>query len=67
MHINKRPVLSGLSNTGYLYPERAVSSRINLSVKQEKGIIIDFQAVKGEAILNGLSAKSEAASVVEIL
>ncbi|WP_187261629.1 glycoside hydrolase family 2 TIM barrel-domain containing protein [Pontibacter beigongshangensis] len=57
VRVNKQPVLTGLSNTGYLYPERAVSSKINISVKQDEGIIIDFKALKGEAMLNGVQVR----------
>ncbi|OKL41856.1 glycoside hydrolase family 2 TIM barrel-domain containing protein [Pontibacter flavimaris] len=55
--VNKKRMLSGLSNTGYLYPERAVSSKINVSVKHNEGITIGFKPLKGEAILNGIQVR----------
>jgi len=55
--INGKQALSNFSNAEYLKPEYAVSSRFNISVNNNEGITIDFNAVKGETILNGIQLK----------
>ena len=55
--INNQLVISGLSNTEYLEPERAVSSKFSISVHNNEGITVDFQPLKEEAILNGIQIR----------
>jgi len=55
--INNKEVLSGLSNAEYLQPERAANTKHFITATNNKGITIDFKAVKGETILNGIQIK----------
>jgi beta-galactosidase len=52
--INNEKVLEGLSNTNYLEPERAFSSKFEVEVRSGKGILVGFMPIKGEPILNGI-------------
>lgn len=55
--LNGRLVLYGLNNSEYLQPEQAVATKLVASAEHSKGITIDFNALKGEAILNGIQIK----------
>jgi beta-galactosidase len=55
--INGKEVISGLNNSEYLQPERAVSTKHSIIVNNNSGITIDFKALKGETILNGIQIK----------
>lgn len=55
--INGQQVLSDFSNNAYLIPERAVATKFLISVNNNKGITVVFDALKGEPILNGLQLK----------
>jgi len=57
VNINGASFLQDLSNSEYLIPERAISFKTSVFVNDEKGIIIDFIPVKGEAILNGIQIR----------
>ncbi|MEJ5962638.1 glycoside hydrolase family 2 TIM barrel-domain containing protein [Pedobacter immunditicola] len=55
--INGKEALSGLSNAETLIPEHAVAAKFNISVNNNNGITIDFKAIKGASILNGIQLK----------
>ncbi|MEI6950529.1 glycoside hydrolase family 2 TIM barrel-domain containing protein [Paraflavisolibacter sp. H34] len=55
--INGTEVLSGINNGEYLQPERAVASRHVVPVTNNGGITVDFKALQGESILNGIQVK----------
>jgi beta-galactosidase len=55
--VNGNEVLSGLSNNEYLQPEQAVATKIVVRAGNDKGITIDFKALKGESILNGIQIR----------
>jgi beta-galactosidase len=55
--LNGLNVIEGLSNTGYLIPETAYASKLVTSVSNGNGIVIDFIAIEGESILNGLQVR----------
>jgi beta-galactosidase len=55
--INGLIVIEGLSNTNYLVPETAHASKVIINVSDGKGIIIDFVAIEGASILNGLQVR----------
>ncbi|GHN02548.1 hypothetical protein WSM22_40370 [Cytophagales bacterium WSM2-2] len=55
--INDRKVIDRLSNTNYLIPETAYASKTITSATDGKGIVIDFIAIEGVSILNGLQVK----------
>lgn len=55
--INDNKILSGFSNSEYLQPERAVAIKHTVSVNNNDGITVDFKAIKGETILNGIQVR----------
>ncbi len=55
--VNNKIVLNALSNSEYLYPEHAVTFKVKVIVNRNEGIVLDFQPVKGETILNGIQIK----------
>ncbi|MEO7767721.1 MAG: glycoside hydrolase family 2 TIM barrel-domain containing protein, partial [Ferruginibacter sp.] len=55
--INGTEVLSGLNNGEYLQPEQAVATKHTISVNNNDGITVDFKAIKGETILNGIQIR----------
>ncbi len=55
--INGKEVLSGLSNSEYLQPQRAVATKHTVIITNNSGITVDFKALKGETILNGIQVK----------
>lgn len=55
--INGLLVLENLSNSNYLEPDRAYSSKVLVNVVQGKGITIGFKARVGQTILNGLQVR----------
>ena len=55
--INNQLTLNQLSNNQDLVPLHAFSSKHTISVNNNAGIIVDFKALKGEAILNGIQLK----------
>jgi beta-galactosidase len=55
--VNNKEVLSGINNSEYLQPERAVASKFCVSAFNNNGITIDFKALKGETILNGIQVR----------
>jgi beta-galactosidase len=55
--INNQLTLSQVSNSQDLKPLHAFSPKHTISVNNNAGIVIDFKAVKGEAILNGIQLK----------
>lgn len=55
--INGQEVLTGLSNMESLEPLHAVTTKHTVIVNNNEGIVIDFKALKGEAILNGIRLK----------
>jgi len=55
--INNAVFLSSLSQENYLAPIRAYSTKAIVSVKEGKGISIQFIAHRGEAILNGIQIR----------
>lgn len=57
--VNNQEVVSNLSNKEYLKPLHAVATKHSVSVSDGAGIIIDFKAIKGDAILNGIQLKKK--------
>ena len=55
--INNQLTLSQVSNSQDLKPLQAFSPKHTISVNNNTGIVIDFKAVKGEAVLNGIQLK----------
>jgi beta-galactosidase len=55
--INGKEVLSGLTNSEYLQPERAVATKFSVRTSNNSGITINFKALKGETILNGIQIR----------
>jgi beta-galactosidase len=55
--INGLVVLENLSNSNYLEPDKAYSSKVLVNVMQGKGITIGFKASVGQSILNGLQVR----------
>lgn len=55
--INDTAVLENLSNSNYLEPDKAYSSKVMINVTGGKGISILFKPVVGEAVLNGLQVR----------
>lgn len=55
--VNNVPVLSNLSNTEELIPEKAISFDVPVSVNNIDGIVIDFKAIEGQTILNGIQLR----------
>jgi beta-galactosidase len=55
--INGQKAIENLSNKNYLIPETAYNTKVIVDVKDGKGISIDFKAIKGETILNGLQVR----------
>ncbi|WP_413668853.1 glycoside hydrolase family 2 TIM barrel-domain containing protein [Mucilaginibacter sp. Mucisp86] len=54
--INGQTVIEGLSNSNYLEPLKAYSTKIPVSVGGD-GITISFKTITGQAILNGLQVR----------
>ena len=55
--INNTEVLSNFSNAEELVPDHAVSTRFIANINNNDGITINFKAVKGEPILNGIQIR----------
>ncbi|MXV17084.1 beta-galactosidase [Pedobacter sp. HMF7056] len=55
--LNNVPWLENLGTATYLEPERAYATKTTVSVKGTAGIVIDFTARKGEAVLNGVQVR----------
>jgi beta-galactosidase len=55
--INGKKLIAGLSNANYLVPETAYSTTVNVSVMDNNGIVIEFLAIEGKTILNGLQIR----------
>jgi hypothetical protein len=55
--INGQEVLTGLSNLESLDTLHAVTTKHMVIVNNSEGIVIDFKALKGEPILNGIRVK----------
>jgi beta-galactosidase len=55
--INGHELLTGFSNAEYLEPLRAVTIKHTVSLNSNGGITVDFKALKGETILNGIQIR----------
>ncbi|WP_324670935.1 glycoside hydrolase family 2 TIM barrel-domain containing protein [Hymenobacter sp. GOD-10R] len=55
--LNGQPVLSDLGTANYLQPLQAASFKFPASAQQGRGIIVEFKAKTGEAVLNGIQVK----------
>ncbi|MDQ8005874.1 MAG: glycoside hydrolase family 2 TIM barrel-domain containing protein [Pedobacter sp.] len=55
--INDIDFLKGFNNLEDLEPERAISVKTRVNVRDKQGIAIDFNPIKGEAILNGIQLR----------
>ncbi|MBF9223861.1 beta galactosidase jelly roll domain-containing protein [Hymenobacter sp. BT662] len=55
--LNGQTVLPGLGIDNYLTPLQATSFKFPVSVRREQGIVVDFKAAAGEAVLNGIQIK----------
>lgn len=57
VQINGQTVIENLSNTNYLIPETAYNTKTSVVVRNGTGVVINFQSVTGEPILNGIQIK----------
>jgi beta-galactosidase len=55
--LNGQTVLLGLGIDNYLPPLQATSFKFSVSVRRGQGIVVDFKATAGEAVLNGIQIK----------
>ena len=55
--INGKELLTHFSNSGYLEPLHAVSTKHTVILNNNEGITLDFKALKGEPILNGIQLR----------
>ena len=55
--INGQELLTNVSNSGYLEPLHAVSTKHTIILNNNEGITLDFKALKGETILNGIQLR----------
>ena len=55
--VNEQKVIEDLNIAKRYGANRAVFIRCDLKAEIEKGICVDFNAVKGETILNGISLR----------
>ncbi|WP_236668795.1 glycoside hydrolase family 2 TIM barrel-domain containing protein [Hymenobacter rubidus] len=55
--LNGQVVLPGLGADNYLTPLQATSFKFPVSVRRGQGIVVDFKAASGEAVLNGIQIK----------
>ncbi|WP_345955845.1 glycoside hydrolase family 2 TIM barrel-domain containing protein [Mucilaginibacter sp. PAMB04168] len=55
--INNVTVVENLSNSNYLEPDKAYSSKVMVNASHGKGIVINFKARTGQTILNGLQVR----------
>ncbi|WP_457063499.1 glycoside hydrolase family 2 TIM barrel-domain containing protein [Hymenobacter sp. UYAg731] len=55
--LNGLPVLTDLGPENGLPPLQAVSFKLPVSVRRGQGIVLDFNAITGEAVLNGIQVK----------
>jgi beta-galactosidase len=55
--INGQKVAESLGDDNYLEPERAFSVRYTITVVNGTGIDVNFKAIRGESILNGIQVK----------
>jgi len=55
--VNGEKVAEDLGDDNYLEPERAFSIRYTIDVTNGEGIDVNFKAIKGESILNGIQVK----------
>lgn len=55
--VNNKIFLENFGNNNYLEPEKAVSIKTTVDVKDGKGIHIDFRKKTGKTILNGIELK----------
>jgi beta-galactosidase len=55
--INGHKVIEGLSNTNYLIPETAYATKVIINAGNGNGIAIEFIAIGGEPLLNGLQVR----------
>lgn len=55
--LNGVPVIENLSNDNYLKPIQAYSTKTTVTIKDNKGIEINFKNHQGESILNGVQIR----------
>jgi beta-galactosidase len=55
--LNGQEILSHFSNLEYLEPLHAVATKHTIIVNNNEGVTIEFKALKGEAILNGIQVR----------
>jgi beta-galactosidase len=55
--INGQPFLTDLNNAESLEPLHAVAVKYSISLNNNQGITVDFKALKGETVLNGIQLK----------
>lgn len=55
--MNGQELVTNLSNSGYLEPLHALSTKHTVILNNNEGITLDFKALKGETILNGIQLK----------
>lgn len=55
--INGQEVLAGFNNAENLQPSQAVATKHTISLNNNEGLTVDFKALKGETILNGIQIR----------
>jgi beta-galactosidase len=55
--INGQEILSGFGNNNYLEPLHAITTKHRILVSNNEGITIDFKALVGDAVLNGIQVR----------
>lgn len=55
--VNGQEILTGFGSSNYLEPLHAITSKHRIVVNNNEGISIDFKALLGESILNGIQVR----------
>ncbi|WP_234461899.1 glycoside hydrolase family 2 TIM barrel-domain containing protein [Pedobacter segetis] len=57
VYVNGLKVLENLGTKNELVPEVAYATKISINVKNGTGVVVNFEAIKGKTILNGLQLR----------
>ncbi|HEX7367404.1 MAG TPA: hypothetical protein VF273_09935, partial [Pelobium sp.] len=57
VYVNGNKVLDNLGTKNELIPEVAYATKISIDVKNGKGVVVEFEAIKSKPILNGLQLR----------
>jgi beta-galactosidase len=55
--VNENLVIKSLGTNNYLIPQNAYSTKIITNVKDGQGVTVSFNAINGQAILNGIQVR----------